>query len=61
MNGGRESRSSLGQTQMTLNADRFMHPGRITPKVLPISDYDQADGAINEERAKTRKEYLKSN
>ena len=55
MKGARESRSSLGKTQMMLDADRFMHPGRITLKVLPISDYDLADRAIDEERTNTRK------
>ncbi len=42
MRGVPESRSRLAKTQMMLDADRFMHPGRITPKVLPISDYDLA-------------------
>ncbi len=55
MRGARKSSSSLGKTQMMLDTDRFMHPGRITPKVLPISDYDLANGAINEEQTNTRK------
>ena len=38
-----------------LDADRFMHPGRITPNLLPISDRDLADRAINEQRTKTEK------
>ena len=55
MRGVSELRSSLGKTQLMLDADRFMHPGRITPKVLPISDYDLPNGAINEEQTNTRK------
>ncbi len=55
MRGVSELRSSLGNTQLMLDADRFMHPGRITLKVLPISDYDLANGAINEEQTNTRK------
>ena len=55
MRGARESRLTPGKTKMMLDADRFMHPGRITPKVLPMADYDLADGAINEEQTNTRK------
>ena len=38
-----------------LDADRFMHPGRITPILLPISDRELTDRAINQQRKKTEK------
>ena len=47
MRGARKSSSSLGKTQMMLDTERFMHPGRITPKLLPISDLDLSDRATN--------------